>query len=195
MSAPPWEGGLRLPSGTSLNQMLCLHWPQRLPHLRGIPCLTVPNAPAGPKQQNPAQGGGLFQMICLLQGAQYLFDHYISPFLKLHAAKLDPVFASTNIVSCPCSRQCHATVIRCKLSQGTLRQAAKVVLQVCHLEATALMPPVLGCQSPEATETCWFSVPWEGCPRVLPHQAPGAAVSCRGIACRCTLCCRSGVLC
>eukprot|EP00891_Asterochloris_glomerata_P008514 jgi/Astpho2/8514/Aster-05553 len=32
------------------------------------------------------------------KGAQYLFDHYISPFLKLHAAKLDPVFASTNIV-------------------------------------------------------------------------------------------------
>ena len=54
-------------------------------------------------------GGELSQMLCLLQGAQYLFDHYISPFLKHHAAKLDPVFASTNTVSPPCIRQCHDT--------------------------------------------------------------------------------------
>ena len=50
-------------------------------------------------------------MLCLLQGAQYLFDHYISPFLKHHAAKLDPVFASTNTVSPPCIRRCQKTVI------------------------------------------------------------------------------------
>ena len=62
--------------------------------------------------------GELFHTLCLLQGAQYLFDHYISPFLKHHAAKLDPVFASTNTVSSPCIRQCHGTVSKCKLQCG-----------------------------------------------------------------------------
>ena len=63
--------------------------------------------------------GELSETLCLLQGAQYLFDHYISPGLKHHAAKLDPVFASTNTVSQPYIRQCHYQSFVLRMAYGS----------------------------------------------------------------------------
>ena len=40
----------------------------------------------------------LTESLCL-QGAQLLFDQFVSPFLIQHAAKFDPVFATTKLVS------------------------------------------------------------------------------------------------
>lgn len=37
--------------------------------------------------------------VCRMQGAQLLYDQFILPFLTQHAAKFDPVFATTKLVS------------------------------------------------------------------------------------------------
>ena len=65
------------------------------------------------------------------KGAQLLYETFINPFLSKHAAKFDPVFATTKLVQ-------HLTLIikACKMSPKALLTTS-VVKEDCFLNMAA----------------------------------------------------------